>query len=589
MAKICIDAGHYGKYNRSPVLSTYYESDMVWKLHLMLKEELEKLGHQVITTRENQVNDLSLYNRGYKSKGCDLFLSLHSNACNTESVDRVVIIANLEDNKYDFDEISRELGDLLGKTIKEVMGVSEYRVITKKSSNDRDGNGIFDDEYYGVIHGAKAARTPGILLEHGFHTNLYCTKFLSDNNNLRKLAIAEAQCINNYFSKNEDKEETKVVNPMDYDDAKFIEIIAENVNKIRKEFGIEIASPIIAQACLESGYGKSDKAKFYNFFGLKYRKDRVKCHTGYFNASSSEQLEDGSYIPITTDWYSFDGFYNGTKGYFEFTNIDRYKNLKGIKDPKKYLELLKEDGYATSHEYVDKVYNVITKWNLTRFDKEQVVQEQPKEEPKQDRYYRVRKDWNDPKTQIGAYAILSNAKAACKDGYFVYDWNGNVIYPEQPKVEPKPQPTQKPTKTYVPGMYKVNVDELNIRSGPGTSYKVNGVIKDKGTYTIIETKNTHWGKLKSGVGWISIHENYCTKVKDITATNTTTPTPTKTIKVGAKCKIKNGAKTYDNTKTFKSFVYTNTYDIISVNGDRVVFGIGTAVTGAIHKDNIILI
>ena len=36
--KICIDAGHYGKYNRSPVVPEYYESDMVWKLHLMQKE-----------------------------------------------------------------------------------------------------------------------------------------------------------------------------------------------------------------------------------------------------------------------------------------------------------------------------------------------------------------------------------------------------------------------------------------------------------------------------------------------------------------------------------------------------------------------
>lgn len=31
--KICLDAGHYGKYNRSPAVKTYYESDMNWKLH----------------------------------------------------------------------------------------------------------------------------------------------------------------------------------------------------------------------------------------------------------------------------------------------------------------------------------------------------------------------------------------------------------------------------------------------------------------------------------------------------------------------------------------------------------------------------
>lgn len=55
---------------------------------------------------------------------------------------------------------------------------------------------------------------------------------------------------------------------------------------------------------------------------------------------------------------------------------------------------------------------------------------------------------------------------------------------------------------------RVNVDALNIRKGPGTNYAIVGVIRDKGTYTIIEENGT-WGKLKSGAGWISL--NYCTK------------------------------------------------------------------------------
>jgi len=38
--KVCLDAGHYGKYNRSPAVSSYYESDMTWKLHNYLKKEL---------------------------------------------------------------------------------------------------------------------------------------------------------------------------------------------------------------------------------------------------------------------------------------------------------------------------------------------------------------------------------------------------------------------------------------------------------------------------------------------------------------------------------------------------------------------
>ena len=89
--KVCLDAGHYGKYNRSPVVPQYYESHMVWKLHLMLKKYLEQLGIQVVTTRTNKDKDLALVSRGMASKGCDLFLSLHSNACGSESVNYAAI------------------------------------------------------------------------------------------------------------------------------------------------------------------------------------------------------------------------------------------------------------------------------------------------------------------------------------------------------------------------------------------------------------------------------------------------------------------------------------------------------------------
>jgi N-acetylmuramoyl-L-alanine amidase len=57
--------------------------------------------------------------------------------------------------------------------------------------------------------------------------------------------------------------------------------------------------------------------------------------------------------------------------------------------------------------------------------------------------YRVRKSWNDAKSQVGAYRILDNAKAECDKhpGYSVYDEAGNAVYgvavptPEPPKQE----------------------------------------------------------------------------------------------------------------------------------------------------------
>lgn len=56
---------------------------------------------------------------------------------------------------------------------------------------------------------------------------------------------------------------------------------------------------------------------------------------------------------------------------------------------------------------------------------------------------------------------------------------------------------------------------LNIRSAPGTSNKITGVIRDNGVYTIVEVKKVggvEWGRLKSGVGWISLGNKYVVKL-----------------------------------------------------------------------------
>jgi hypothetical protein len=58
-----------------------------------------------------------------------------------------------------------------------------------------------------------------------------------------------------------------------------------------------------------------------------------------------------------------------------------------------------------------------------------------------------------------------------------------------------------PKEEFKPYKIKVTAGVLNIRAGAGTSYKINGTIKDKGVYTIVEEKSG-WGKLKSGAGWI---------------------------------------------------------------------------------------
>lgn len=187
--KICIDAGHVGsKYNQSPVVKTYYESAMVWALHLKLKAQLEARGFQVVTTRASIDTDLGVYERGTASKGCDVFISLHSNACGTESVDYPVVY-RAYDNKNNVDTLALKLAKKVG----ELMGTTQAgRTATRKNSSG--------GEHYGVLRGARAVGTPYyMLIEHSFHTNTKATKWLSEDANLDKLAVAEADILAEFF------------------------------------------------------------------------------------------------------------------------------------------------------------------------------------------------------------------------------------------------------------------------------------------------------------------------------------------------------------------------------------------------------
>ena len=148
----------------------------------------------------------------------------------------------------------------------------------------------------------------------------------------------------------------------------FIKKIAPIVQKIAPKYKLYSYSAIIAQACLESAYGTSAKAQRHNYFGLKYRDNRVNCSSGSFTDTSKEQNPDGSYKDISTKWFAFENMEKGVEGYCQFVNISNYKALKGVTDAKKYLEAIKSAGYATSISYVNNVMAVVQKYNLTKYD-----------------------------------------------------------------------------------------------------------------------------------------------------------------------------------------------------------------------------
>lgn len=151
----------------------------------------------------------------------------------------------------------------------------------------------------------------------------------------------------------------------------FITKIAGYIQKYAPKYDIRVVSPVIAQAVLESGYGTTELAvNANNYFGLKYREGRCKTCIGIYYKVGSEQNADGSYTSSAMQWCKFKDMENGVIGYFDFINISNYSNLKGVTEPRRYLENIKADGYATSLKYVDNLMRVINTWDLTKYDKE---------------------------------------------------------------------------------------------------------------------------------------------------------------------------------------------------------------------------
>ena len=285
----------------------------------------------------------------------------------------------------------------------------------------------------------------------------------------------------------------------------------------QKESGI-LASVSMAQFILESGYGKSELAQgANNCFGMKKSLSGNTWGGSTWDGSSvytkktQEQNVDGSYVTITADFRRYGcvedsiadhsayllGAKNGSKL--------RYDGLKGCTDYKKAVQIIKDGGYATSLTYVDKLCSIIKRWKLTQYDMAGEASDVVK-------YYRVRKSWEDAKSQLGAYTVLANAKAMADKhpGYEVYDWNGRQVYPEVAEGA-----TSGMSNADCPFLVKVSISDLNIRKGAGTNTAKTGQYTGVGIFTILEVRegkgsDKGWGRLKSGAGWIAL--SYCERV-----------------------------------------------------------------------------
>ena len=160
--------------------------------------------------------------------------------------------------------------------------------------------------------------------------------------------------------------------------SEFVEWIGQLASEDMKTSGI-LASVTTAQAILESAYGKSELAlDALNLGGMKAELSGNTWPSAWdgriYQKETAEQLDDGSYISIKADFRAYpsvaayladhSAYLRGAK---KGTAL-RYEGIVGCMDYRTAFQILKNGGYATSHNYVDNLCRVVEKWNLTRFD-----------------------------------------------------------------------------------------------------------------------------------------------------------------------------------------------------------------------------
>ena len=142
----------------------------------------------------------------------------------------------------------------------------------------------------------------------------------------------------------------------------FINKTVTDAKKINIKYKIP-ASILIAQAALESGWGK--KVKDNAYFGIK-----THSSTGSSTTFTTTEVINGTRVTIKDSFRAYKNFSEAAEDYGKFlTTQPRYKPaLAYSKDPIKFAEALQNAGYATDPVYAKKLQSIITQYQLDEYD-----------------------------------------------------------------------------------------------------------------------------------------------------------------------------------------------------------------------------
>ncbi|MEG6521156.1 glucosaminidase domain-containing protein [Desulfotomaculum sp. 1211_IL3151] len=147
------------------------------------------------------------------------------------------------------------------------------------------------------------------------------------------------------------------------DTNKFINDVMLAAAKIQIKHGLPAAT-IVAQACLETGYGKyvlSQGNKYsYNIFNIK--------GTGTNGSVSvvAWEIVNGKKVDVKSNFRAYNNYEESFEDYTKLiTGASRYKQALQVKhDPDKYAYAILACGYATDPDYAKKLISIMNQYKL---------------------------------------------------------------------------------------------------------------------------------------------------------------------------------------------------------------------------------
>lgn len=208
---ITLDPGHGGNgaggNDPGAISSTYgyHEADLVLKIGLYLKQELETYRNvHVDMTRSDsygtsataplsKVENRVLFAAGQHS---DLLVSLHLNSSPSQSARGAEVLVSNGNYRPEIAKVLDGVGTNILVQL-EKLGI-QNRGLVKKSSQDHTlyPNGELAD-YYGIVRYGVENNVPSMIVEHCFiSSNSECEQFLSSDAKLQAIAQASAGWVN---------------------------------------------------------------------------------------------------------------------------------------------------------------------------------------------------------------------------------------------------------------------------------------------------------------------------------------------------------------------------------------------------------